>query len=229
MAKVHAVSSKKKLSSSALAIQAVAEGGPAAKRMKAMEKTVGPLQSPSTTATSHGNHSSSTGSTGGTMAPWSKSAQRKPTAGQLQFVKCSKCNPSLEERKARQADQRAKQMRFYVYSDQKISGTLLSGPEFRDVVEAGNSNYAKLDGTQCKLWTRLEFSLGKFLVKFANESCRKLHKGSPFCQHQHDGVTLPNRTKYIANGGGRKDGVEEARRWGAVMIFGDANLKSSFA
>ena len=27
----------------------------------------------------------------------------------------------------------------------------------------------------------------------------------------------------------RGDGVEEARRWGAVMIFGDANLKSSFA
>jgi hypothetical protein len=26
-----------------------------------------------------------------------------------------------------------------------------------------------------------------------------------------------------------EDGVEEARRWGAVMIFGDANLKSSFA
>ena len=28
---------------------------------------------------------------------------------------------------------------------------------------------------------------------------------------------------------GGEHGVEEARRWGAVMIFGDANLKSSFA
>ena len=27
----------------------------------------------------------------------------------------------------------------------------------------------------------------------------------------------------------KKVGVEEKRRWGAVMIFGDANLKSSFA
>ena len=26
-----------------------------------------------------------------------------------------------------------------------------------------------------------------------------------------------------------EDGVEEARRWGAVMIFGDANSKSLFA
>ena len=47
------------------------------------------------------------------MTPWTQSqAQRKSTTGQLQFVKCSKCNPSPEERKARQADQRAKQMRF---------------------------------------------------------------------------------------------------------------------
>ena len=147
-AKVHAASSRRKLSGSALAIRAVAEGGPVAKRIKIVEKKLG-LQSPMTDTspvTAANPHSSSTGSTGAAMTPWTQS-QRKSNTGQLQFVKCLKCNPSPEERKARQSDQRAKQMRFYVHSDQKISATLLSGPEYRDVVEAGDSSYAKLKGT----------------------------------------------------------------------------------
>ena len=91
-------------------------------------------------------------------------------------------------------------MRFYVYADQKISATLLTGPEFRDVCEGGDPKYAKLSRDQCRGWIKLESSLAKFLMKHAIEKCHKLHKGNPFVQHQHDGVTLLNRRKYFANG-----------------------------
>ena len=48
---------------------------------------------------------------------------------------------------------------------------------------------------------------------------------------ENDGTTaereLPGKHSNVTRA--REDGVEEARRWGAVMTFGDANLKSSFA
>ena len=46
-------------------------------------------------------------------------------------------------------------------------------------------------------------------------------------QHGEGAVMLSYNSTYTREG--ENDGVEEARRWGAVMIFGDANLKSLFA
>ena len=219
MLKMHGVMSKRKRGRDSAAISAVALGGPASKRMRAVMSRVGPLDSPASGATSASSAvlpiqaayasrlvaplrdaiseaASQANSQANSQAP----SQAASSPGQLKFATCSKCNPNAETRKARQADQRARLMRFYVYADQKISGTLLTGPEFRDVCEGGDPKYAKLGRDQCRGWIKLENSLAKFLLKHAIEKCRELHKGNPFAQHQHDGVTLPNRRKYFANG-----------------------------
>ena len=145
MRKVHNVLSKRKRSRESAAISAVAHGGPSAKRMRAVASRVGPLESQSSGATSASSallpiQSASASrlvaplreaiSEAASQAGSQAGSQAASSPGQLKFATCSKCNPNAEGRKTRQADQRAKLMRFYVYSDQKISGTLLTGPEF---------------------------------------------------------------------------------------------------
>lgn len=132
--------------------------------------------------------------------PVTPSQSQSQSKTQTRFSRCPKCNPTPAEKQERKSLQRKKIMCFYTYSNQRVTGEMLTGSEFRDMLQAGDSNYAKLDPLQCKQWVALEFLLFKFYVKYAIAENRKLHACNPFAQHQHDAVTLANHKKYFANG-----------------------------
>lgn len=185
LADVHAVRSIKSKANTRSAVHAIAANQPPAKRVKQVEKKTGvTLSSPASEAASEGtsHNADSIEDDNHKISMW---LLRGLTPDQV---------------KARRANQRCKTMCFYVYSDQKISGAMLTGPEYRDMLCAGDPQYAKLNMAQAQVWVDLEFELGQFFFEFAVNENRELHNGNPFAQDQHDCVTLANHKKYSAHG-----------------------------
>ena len=100
-------------------------------------------------------------------------------------------------------------MNFFVYAEQKVSGQMLAGPEFRAMLEEGDPSFAKLDGTQVHHWVELERSLGQYLLEYALNDMRNLHDNKAFLQEQHDNVKMANKHKYCARGLAIRHGFQQ--------------------
>ena len=105
-----------------------------------------------------------------------------------------------QKRLQKHARQRAKQARFCAYSDCKVTGTMFENPEYREVVQDMDSDFAKMDRHRMPEWVDAEYECARALVSASTDDTRDFHKGNPFAQHQHDCVTLGNGVKYVAVG-----------------------------
>lgn len=124
----------------------------------------------------------------------------QPKQKQMEFTRCKKCNPTKQEAAELRATQKAASMNFVAYSDAVVTAGMLSGPEFRAMVETSDPQFAKLCEKAVKEWLRLEYGQACHLMKFAFDETRKMHRGNAWSQDQHDCVSLANRKKYCAFG-----------------------------
>ena len=200
LAKEHSVLSKRKRLNCKEAIEAVASNQPSAKRVKLVGQKIGgvTMTPPSKSSRSSETHSETPIDIKSDDDEADTEKQPKSELEKLSSWLVRGLNQ--DQIKVRRAKQRAKIMCFYVYSDQKITGTMLTGAEFRDMLCEGDPNYAKLDERQAQAWVELEYELGKAFFQYATQQNRELHEGNPFAQDQHDCVTLKNHKKYSAHG-----------------------------
>ena len=69
-------------------------------------------------------------------------------------------------------------MKFYVYGKCSISAWTLNDPYFREVLKAGDPNYATMDRNEVARWVKVEFDLFIIYMKYIVATNGKFHGGN---------------------------------------------------
>ena len=108
--------------------------------------------------------------------------------------------PITNAQERKRARQKVKLMKFYVYGKCSISANTLNDPYFRDVLKAGDPNYAIMDRHEVARWVKVEFDLFIIYMKYIVATNEKFHGGNAWAQAIHDGTHLENGEHYQAIG-----------------------------